>query len=80
MNTIYCKTLGLCEIVAETKESIIAKTKHEFAKNNEWLFRKNEKGLNWFENENDFLKAKEINAMKEIRKAELLAELEKEFA
>lgn len=80
MKTIYDLTLGICNVTAETELSIIAMTTFEYADNQEYLFRKEAKGRVWFDTEEEANAYKLLMQEKEARKAQLLAELEKEYS
>ena len=84
MNTIYypiAKTFVLeLKIVAETEFSYVGRTVETHFNNEERLFEKSKENKEWFRNLDDVKKHQEFLEQKELRKAELLDELEKEFA
>lgn len=80
MKTIYAPILGICNVTAETKLSIIVMTNFKYVDNQEFLFRKKDKGIVWFDTEEEANAYKLLMQEKEARKAELLAELEKAYS
>lgn len=80
METIYDQHLGEMKVTAETQKSIIAISQLEYVENIEWLYKKNEKNIKWWETKDKYLKFKKFYEAKELRKAELLSQLEKEFS